>query len=273
MAQRTNAEPTTAHRPDMASRELSLPDSMILMRDVSLKYPNGVRALQNVNLRIAKGEFVFIVGETGCGKTSLLKLIYRELLPTSGRVYLGMTDVGKLAASRVPHLRRNLGVIFQDFKLLPDRTVWENVAFALRVIGVSGRQIRRRVPPVLDLVGLLARSDSRPDELSGGEQQRACMARALVNNPTILLADEPTGNLDPGTSWEIVQILSRVSLKGTTVLMASHDLHVVDRLKRRVVAMEKGRIVRDEIKGSYHGVVATQKTARLGVYRVPFDTE
>jgi cell division transport system ATP-binding protein len=246
---------------------------MVAFRDVSLTYPNGVRALSNINLRILKAEFVFIVGETGCGKSSLLKLIYRELLPTSGQLLVGSTDVSKLQPWQVPRLRRHLGVVFQDFKLLRDRSVWDNVAFALRVIGVSGRRIRKLVPPVLDLVGLLNRSDSRPDELSGGEQQRACIARALVNSPTILIADEPTGNLDPDTSWEIVQILSRINLKGTTVAMASHDLHVVDRLKRRVVAMEKGRIVRDDLKGSYHGVVATRRSARVGVYTSPFEEE
>lgn len=250
-----------------------MPDSMVVFRDVSLTYPNGVRALSNINLRIAKGEFVFIVGETGCGKSSLLKLIYRELLPTTGQLFVGSIDVSSLLPWQIPRLRRNLGVVFQDFKLLGDRSVWDNVAFALRVIGISGKQIRRRVPPVLDLVGLLTRSDARPDELSGGEQQRACIARALVNSPTILIADEPTGNLDPDTSWEIVQILSRVNLKGTTVVIASHDLHVVDRLKRRVVAMERGRIVRDEVKGSYHGVVATRRTPREGVYTPPFEDQ
>lgn len=273
MTQRTAAESAKESQRQKASSDLRVPDSMVVFRNVSLTYPNGVRALSNINLRILKGEFIFIVGETGCGKSSLLKLIYRELLPTSGQLYVGSTDVSKLQQWQIPHLRRHIGVVFQDFKLLRDRSVWENVAFALRVIGISGRQIRKLVPPVLDLVGLLTRSDARPDELSGGEQQRICIARALVNSPTILIADEPTGNLDPDTSWEIVQVLSRVNLKGTTVVMASHDLHVVDRLKRRVAAMERGRIVRDEMKGSYHGVVATRRSPHVGVYTPPFEDE
>jgi cell division transport system ATP-binding protein len=224
---------------------------MIVFRSATLEYPNGVRALVRTDLAIEKGEFVFIVGATGMGKSSLLKLIYAAEVPSSGKVYVDGRDVAALPRSAIPKLRRKMGVVFQDFKLLPQRTIWENVAFAMQVIGANGRAIRRRVPEVLDLVDLTARADSYPAQLSGGEQQRTSIARAIVNNPTILLADEPTGNLDPATSWEITKLLERINLKGTTVLVATHDSAVVDRMKRRVVAFEHGRIIRDQIRGTY----------------------
>ena len=224
---------------------------MIEFRSVTLDYPSGVRALARTNLRLEKGEFAFIVGPTGTGKSSLLKLIYRDEVPTSGQVLVEGRDVAALPRSAIPMLRRRMGVVFQDFKLLPQRTIWENVAFAMQVIGAGGRTIRRRTAEVLDLVDLTARADSYPAQLSGGEQQRASIARAIVNNPTILLADEPTGNLDPATSWEIMQLLERINLKGTTVLVASHDSMVVDRMKRRVIAFEGGRIIRDQLRGTY----------------------
>jgi len=225
---------------------------MIEFCDVSLAYPNGVQALSDVNLRVARGDFVFIVGPTGSGKSTLLGLVYRELLPTQGRVFVAGQDVTQIPQSAVPYLRRRIGVCFQDYKLLPQKTVWENLAFVLRVTSVPRREIRKRISEALDLVGMMHRCDSCPAELSGGEQQRASIARALVNNPPILLADEPTGNLDPDTSWGIIQILSRINARGTTVLVATHDNQVVDRLIRRVVALDGGRIVRDQDHGLYH---------------------
>jgi cell division transport system ATP-binding protein len=225
---------------------------MIQFCDVSLVYPNGVQALSEINLRIAPSDFVFIVGPTGSGKSTLLGLIYRELVPTQGKVFVAGQDVTQIPRSAVPYLRRRIGVVFQDFKLLPQKTVWENLAFVLRVTSVPRREIRKRISEALDLVGIMHRCDAFPAELSGGEQQRASIARALVNNPPILIADEPTGNLDPDTSWGIVQILSRINARGTTVLVATHDNQVVDRLIRRVVALDGGRIIRDQDRGLYH---------------------
>lgn len=224
---------------------------MIELCDVSLVYPNGVQALSNVNLRVGRGEFIFLVGPSGSGKSTLLKLLYRELIPSDGQVFVAGQDVTQIPHNAVPYLRRRLGVVFQDFKLLPQKTVWENLAFVLRVTSVPRREIRKRISEAIDLVGMMHRCDSFPAELSGGEQQRAAIARALVNNPPVLIADEPTGNLDPDTSWGIIQILSRINDRGTTVLVATHDNQVVDRLVRRVVALDCGRMVRDEDKGMY----------------------
>ncbi|MGA8532746.1 MAG: cell division ATP-binding protein FtsE [Candidatus Tumulicola sp.] len=225
---------------------------MISLRNVSLIYPNGVHALDNVNLEIAKGEFVFLVGHSGTGKSSLLRLLYREARPTAGEIILDGIRVDRLRRRRVPALRRHLGVVFQDFKLLVDKTVWENVAFAMQVTGAHTRDIMRQVPRVLDLVGLSHKSRMYPGELSGGEQQRSAIARALVNNPKILLCDEPTGNLDPSNTSEIMELLLRINLKGTTVVVATHNQAVVDRMRRRVVRLEDGRVVTDEERGYYY---------------------
>ncbi|MGD9498011.1 MAG: cell division ATP-binding protein FtsE [Armatimonadota bacterium] len=218
---------------------------MIHLEGVSVVYPDGTRALSGVDLHVDRGEFVFIVGASGSGKSTLMQLIYRELVPTEGRVIIAGQDVASLPRSRVPLLRRNVGVVFQDFRLLPDKNVWENVAFALDVVGASRREKYRKVPVALELVGLSEKERSLPHELSGGEQQRVSIARALVNNPAILLADEPTGNLDPDISWEIVQLLSSIAQRGTTVLCATHDRVIVDGMRKRVVSLVGGTVVRD----------------------------
>jgi cell division transport system ATP-binding protein len=225
---------------------------MISLRNVSLIYPNGVRALDNVSLEIAKGDFVFLVGHSGTGKSSLLKLLYRESLPTGGEITVDGIRVDRLRRGRIPALRRHLGVVFQDYKLLTDKTVWENVAFAMQVTGAHTKDVMRQVPRALDLVGLAHKSRMYPGELSGGEQQRTAIARALVNNPKILLCDEPTGNLDPSNTTEIMELLLRINLKGTTVLVATHNQAVVDRMRRRVVRLEDGKIVTDEERGYYY---------------------
>jgi cell division transport system ATP-binding protein len=218
---------------------------------VSLVYPNGTRALDNIDLEIGKAEFVFLVGHSGTGKSSLLKLLYREVLPNSGEVYVDDIRVDTLRRSRVARLRRNIGVVFQDFRLLSDKTVWENVAFALQVTGARSADVKRQVPRVLDLVGLSHKSRMLPSELSGGEQQRTAIARALVNNPKIMLCDEPTGNLDPSNTTEIIELLQRINLKGTTVLVATHNQAVVDRMRRRVVRLENGHVLHDDERGYY----------------------
>ena len=224
---------------------------MVQLQDVTKSYPHGVVALRDVSLRVEPGEFVFIVGPTGTGKSTLLKLLYRAEVPTRGKVFIGNRDITRLPAGAVAGLRRSLGVVFQDFKLLPGRTVFENVAFALRVIGTPREQIRPQVQRALDLVGLADRARHLPAHLSGGEQQRVSIARAIVNNPPLLLADEPTGNLDPNSSWEIMQVLSRINLRGTTVIMTTHNKTVVDILRRRVVQLADGEIVRDQVRGLY----------------------
>ncbi len=231
---------------------------MIRFDNVSVEYPNGVRALNDVSIHIAKGEFAFVVGPTGSGKSTLLKLIYREVTPTRGRVLFDGEDIGALKANQVPYLRRKLGIVFQDFKLLPQKNVWENLAFAMRVIGRHPRDIRRRISEVLNLVGLTKRCDAFPHQMSGGEQQRAAIARALVNHPTVLLADEPTGNLDPDTSWEIMQLLEQINTHGTTVLVATHDSQIVDRMRKRVIQLEAGYVVRDQEKGAYQHSTLTE---------------
>jgi len=226
-------------------------DTMISLRGVSLIYRNGVRALDAVDLDIEKGAFVFLVGHSGTGKSSLLRLLYREVVPSSGSVVVDGVRVDKLSRSKVPQLRRKVGVVFQDFKLLSNKTVWENVAFALHVTGTPTRDVMRQVPRALELVGLSHKSRMFPAELSGGEQQRTAIARALVNNPKILLCDEPTGNLDPSNTSEIMELLLRINLKGTTVLVATHNQAVVDRMRRRVIRLEDGKIVADEERGYY----------------------
>jgi cell division transport system ATP-binding protein len=224
---------------------------VISLRGVSLVYPNGVRALDGIDLEIEKGSFIFLVGHSGTGKSSLLRLLYREQLPTAGAVVVDGIRVDKLRRGRVPYLRRNVGVVFQDFKLLADKTVWENIAFALLVTGARTKDVMRQVPRVLDLVGLSHKSRMFPSELSGGEQQRTAIARALANNPKILLCDEPTGNLDPSNTTEIMELLLRINLKGTTVVVATHNQAVVDRMRRRVVRLDDGRVVTDEERGFY----------------------
>ena len=224
---------------------------MIRMRNVSKTYKNGTKALDNINIKIDKGEFVFIVGQSGAGKSSFIKLLFREVLPTEGELLVNDYDVVNMERDEVPYLRRSLGVVFQDYRLLPEKTVYENVAFAMRVIEAPRRLIQRNVNNVLDIVGLRDKYKCFPSQLSGGEQQRVAIARAIVNPPSLVIADEPTGNLDPETSWEIMQIFKRINDSGTTIVMATHDKQIVDTMRRRVVAIENGRIVRDEKKGVY----------------------
>ena len=224
---------------------------MIDICELELVYPNGHQALHRINLQIEKGEFVFLVGSTGSGKSSLLKLLYRELTPSSGAVVVGGLDLGDLARKEVPYLRRSIGVIFQDFRLLGNKTAAENVAYALEITGTSKRKIPGRVAQVLDLVGLADKAKRLPSELSGGEQQRVAIARSLVNKPSLLLADEPTGNLDPDSTWDIMQILSRVQNSGTTVVVATHNQQVVDLMRKRVLVMKRGHLVNDLARGAY----------------------
>jgi len=225
---------------------------MIELENVTKSYPNGIGALHNINLHIGKEEFIFLVGPSGAGKTTLMKLLYREEKPDSGKVVVDRVNVVDLESDQVPFLRRNIGVVFQDFKLLPRRTVYENVAFALRVTGALRSAVRRKAMQALELVGMLKRASSFPEELSGGEKQRVCIARAIVNNPPILLADEPTGNLDPSTSWDILQLLDKINKRNTTVVMATHNKSIVDEMRKRVVELEAGRLVRDQQLGMYH---------------------
>lgn len=208
-------------------------------------------ALNGVNLRIRKGEFVFIVGSSGSGKTTLFKLLLKELEPTSGRIYINSQNIGRLRRRRIPKMRRGIGVVFQDFRLLKDRNVYENIAFAQRVIMTPTRKIRREVPKMLSLIGLAEKYKSFPKQLSGGEQQRVALARALVNHPDLLLADEPTGNLDPKNSWEIMKLLESINEKGTTVLVVTHNREIVDEMKKRVITMNRGVIISDEKEGGY----------------------
>ena len=225
---------------------------MIRFDDVSKKYPGQQRAaLRNITLEIDKGEFVFLVGRSGSGKSTFIRLVLRELRPTRGRVYVDGKDISDLPAWRVPRLRRQIGTVFQDFRLLPGKTVWGNVAFALQVTGYSRRDIRAMVPETLELVGLSDKGDRLIDELSGGEQQRVAIARAVVNRPMILIADEPTGNLDPATSVGIMKVLDRINRQGTTVVMATHDSTMVDQMRKRVVELDNGDLVRDQGKGIY----------------------
>ncbi|WP_099159888.1 cell division ATP-binding protein FtsE [Virgibacillus ndiopensis] len=224
---------------------------MIHMKDVYKTYANGVTALNGINIDIDQGEFVYIVGPSGAGKSTFIKLMYREVKPTQGSIVINNTDMSDLKEKKVPFLRRNIGVIFQDFKLLPKLSVYENVAFALEVIEESPRNIRKRVMDVLELVGLKNKARFIPDELSGGEQQRVSIARAIVNHPKIVIADEPTGNLDPDTSWGIMQVFEEINSKGTTIIMATHSKHIVNTIKKRVIAVEDGLIVRDEHRGEY----------------------
>ena len=225
---------------------------LVEFKNVYKRYPNGVSALCDVNLEISKGEFVFIIGESGSGKSTVIKLLYRQERPTSGEVFVGGINVARLRNGKVYKLRRKLGVVFQDYKLLPKLTVYENVAFALEIYGLKKSEIRRRTLEVLDLVGLKDKIRSFPDELSGGEQQRVSIARAIVNSPKILICDEPTGNLDPKTSMEVMKVIERINNElGTTVIMATHDEKIVNKMKKRVVVIDKGLVVDDTMKGKY----------------------
>ena len=224
---------------------------MLIMNDVSKVYPGGSVALQDVNVHIEPGEFVFVVGPSGAGKSTFIKMLFREVLPTTGSIFVNGMDILALSPKEIPFMRRQLGIIFQDYRLLPDRTVFENVAFAMQVIEAPHRKIRRQVNNVLGVVGLRHRSSAYPDVLSGGEQQRIAIARAIVNDPVFVIADEPTGNLDPETSWDIMEIFKEINSAGTTIVMATHDKDVVDAMGKRVIAIEQGRIVRDEKEGAY----------------------
>lgn len=224
---------------------------MIVLENVSKSYSTGAPAIKKVNLKIEKGEFVFIVGNSGSGKSTLIKLLLKELEPTEGMISINGKLLNKMKRNKIPALRRDMGVVFQDFRLLKDRNVYENIAFAQRVVETPSRIIKRRVPAMLSLVGLSEKYRSYPKELSGGEQQRVALARALVNNPSILLADEPTGNLDPKNSWEIMKLLEEINKRGTTVLVVTHNREIVDAMSKRVITMNKGVVISDEKKGGY----------------------
>lgn len=224
---------------------------MITLENVSKAYSTGAPALNNVSLKIEAGEFVFVVGDSGSGKSTLIKLLLRELLPTSGKIMVNDIDMASLRHKQIPKYRRKLGVVFQDFRLLKDRNVYENVAFAQRIVQTPSKEIKKNVPSILSTVGLAGKYKARPKQLSGGEQQRVALARALVNNPPILLADEPTGNLDPKNSWEIMKLLEEINERGTTVLVVTHNREIVNAMKKRVITMNKGVIVNDEKEGTY----------------------
>ncbi len=233
---------------DQAFRERPL----LVLHDVTMRYPNGNVALRDVDLVIPEGDFVFLVGPSGAGKSTLIKLLIRDEVATRGEVVLDGQDLAHLPRRQVPRIRRKIGIVFQDFKLLPTKTVWENVGFALEVTGTPRREIAPAVNRVLALVGLIGQAQQVPSQLSGGEQQRTAIARALVHDPRLIIADEPTGNLDPLISWEILQLLLRINELGVTVLMATHNAEVVTALRKRVVALEEGRVIRDEVGGAYH---------------------
>jgi cell division transport system ATP-binding protein len=224
---------------------------MIEMSDVFKTYPNGVLAINGINVKIDQGEFVYVVGPSGAGKSTFIKMMYREERPTDGKIVINGVNLAKMREKKVPYLRRSIGVVFQDFKLLPKLTVFENIAFALEVIGENPRNIKKRVLDVLDLVQLKHKARFFPNELSGGEQQRVSIARSIINNPGVVIADEPTGNLDPDTSWEIMNIFEEINNRGTTVVMATHNREIVNTMKKRVIAIEDGKIVRDEARGEY----------------------
>jgi cell division transport system ATP-binding protein len=226
---------------------------MIEFKNVSKVYDTGTEAVHNANFKIDKGEFVFLVGSSGSGKSTLIKLILKEEEPTKGNIIINGKDTTFLKPKRVPFLRRSMGVVFQDFRLLPDKTVYENVAFAMYIVKATPRHIKRQVPMVLSLVGLSDKAKMYPNELSGGEQQRVALARALVNNPSMIIADEPTGNLDPDTAWEIMNLLNDINLRGTTVVMATHAKNIVDEMNKRVIHIDKGNIISDR-KGGYEEV-------------------
>ncbi|MFK7681015.1 cell division ATP-binding protein FtsE [Bacillus sp. Wb] len=224
---------------------------MIEMQNVYKTYPNGVKAINGISIKINQGEFAYIVGPSGAGKSTFIKMMYREEKPSSGNIIVNGANVAKIKDSKVPIFRRHIGVVFQDFKLLPKLTVYENIAFALEVIEQSPEEIKKRVLEVLELVKLKGKMDSFPDELSGGEQQRVSIARSIVNSPKVVIADEPTGNLDPETSREIMDIFEEINKRGTTILMATHNREIVNTIRKRVIAIENGNVVRDEVRGEY----------------------
>ena len=221
------------------------------MTNIAKEYRNGVIALYDINIEIQKGEFVFLVGSSGAGKSTLIKLILKEEGITRGKLMLDGMDITRVPNRRIPYIRRKVGVVFQDFRLLPNKTVYENVAFAMEIIGAKPREIRRRVPTILSMVNLSKKASSFPDQLSGGEQQRVSIARSIVNNPPVLIADEPTGNLDPDTAAEIMRVLMDINNRGTTIIMATHAKEIVNTMKKRVIALDSGRMIRDEEKGGY----------------------
>ena len=224
---------------------------MIKLTEVSKEYKNGVNALSNINIHIGKGEFVYLVGSSGAGKSTLIKLLLKEEEPTSGRIFLKGNEITKVNNRKIPYIRRDIGVVFQDFRLLPNKTVYENVAFAMEILGTNPKDIRRRVPMILSMVDLSRKASSYPEQLSGGEQQRVSIARAIVNNPPVLIADEPTGNLDPETALEIMRALMDINARGTTILMATHAREIVNSMRKRVLALENGKLIRDEERGGY----------------------
>ncbi len=228
-------------------------ENLIVLENVTKSYQtgNGAHALNGVNLKIKKGEFVFIVGDSGSGKSTLIKLLLRELVPTTGEIYVNGENLAKLKHRQVPVYRRNLGVVFQDFRLLKDRNVYENVAFAQRIVQTPNREIKKNVPAILSIVGLAGKYKAKPKQLSGGEQQRVAMARALINKPPILLCDEPTGNLDPKNSWEIMKLLEQINKRGTTIIVVTHNKEIVNEMQKRVITLKKGVIISDEEKGGY----------------------
>jgi cell division transport system ATP-binding protein len=247
----TTSSSTALAEPEPLIRPVAGPGTMIVFEAVTKVYDPNVIALRDVSFVIEKGEFVFIVGASGSGKSTLIRLLLKEIEPTDGKILVGGRDLTRLTRSKVPLLRRNVGCVFQDFKLLPNRTAAENVAYALKVQGENRASIRQKVPEVLNLVGLGDKMGSHPDELSGGEQQRVSIARAVVNHPPLLVCDEPTGNLDPDTSVGIMQLLYRINRGGTTILMVTHDRELVDKMRKRVIALEEGRLTRDERRGGY----------------------
>jgi cell division transport system ATP-binding protein len=236
---------------DFRNRLKDLDAPVITFEQVSKEYQKGYPAINNINLQIRKGEFVFIVGSSGSGKSTMIKLMLKEIEPTSGKIYINYKDLSKLKRNQIAKYRRSIGVVFQDFRLLKDRNVYENVAFAQRVIGMPGSMIRRQVPAILSVMGLADKYKALPGQLSGGEQQRVALARALVNKPKILLADEPTGNLDPKNSWEIMRLLDDINKRGTTVVVVTHNSDIVDKMQKRVITLSKGILVSDEQKGGY----------------------
>ncbi len=226
-------------------------DEVIEMQDVWKTYSNGTHALKGISVKIDRNEFVYLVGPSGAGKSTFMKLIYREEVPTKGQISVNGFNIGRLKQRKIPYVRRNIGVVFQDFRLLPKLNVYENVAFAMEVVEAPKKVIRKRVPEVLELVGLRNKANRDPSQLSGGEQQRVAIARAIVNNPSVIIADEPTGNLDPETSWGIMQLLDEINFRGTTIVMATHNKDIVNTMRKRVIAIEHGNIVRDEMRGEY----------------------